>query len=67
MSWLSTNLTWRCDICGKERPDAKIAVHRVDITPAGNGLPPGTVTRNVKYCNDTFACMQAAREWREKA
>jgi hypothetical protein len=59
-NWLD-NLTWRCDICATMRPDEKISVISVDITP--NQLPSGTVTRNVKYCNDNPACKQGAQNW----
>lgn len=51
-------VTWRCDICHRERPDRFISVHKVDITPPR--LPPGTVVRNVKYCNDNDACFKGA-------
>lgn len=60
----SSAFTWSCDICGKERPDAKISVHKVDIGP--EGLPPGTVTRNIKYCNDNPNCYEAAKNWNEE-
>lgn len=53
-------LTWLCDICHQERPDKFISVHKVDITPENPPLPPWTVTRNVKYCNDKPACFLAA-------
>lgn len=56
-------LSWRCDICHVERPDEKISVHKIDITPGG--FPPGPVTRNVKYCNDNPACKQGAESWKE--
>jgi len=61
--WMRS-LTWRCDICHRERPDASISVHKVDIGP--KHLPPGTVTRNVKYCNDNPACKQGAENWKER-
>ena len=56
--------TWRCQICYRERPDVKISVHKVDIGP--KTLPPGTVTRNVKYCNDNPQCEEAAKNWNEE-
>jgi hypothetical protein len=56
-------VTWKCDICHAERPDARISVHKVDITP--ETLPPGTVTRNVKFCNDNLRCKEAAANWKE--
>lgn len=58
------DLTWRCDICQAVRPDAKISVQKVDITPAN--LSPGIVTRNVKFCNDNPACQQGAENWKER-
>jgi hypothetical protein len=56
--------TWRCDICRQVRPDAQISVHKVDITP--EKFPPGSMIRNVKYCNDKPACKQGAENWKEK-
>jgi hypothetical protein len=55
------NLTWKCDICRRERPDAQISVHKVDIGPADQ---PGIVIRNVKYCNDNPACKEGAENWK---
>lgn len=51
-------LTWACDICGAQRPDDQIAVFSVDIS-GENGLPPGTMARYVRFCNDRPACMAA--------
>jgi hypothetical protein len=62
--WM-TSLTWKCDICHRERPDDKISVHHVDI--GSPNLPPRTMIRNVKYCNDTLACCQGAENWKEPA
>lgn len=56
-----TSLTWKCDICHRERPDAQISVHKVDIGPAEK---PGVVIRNVKYCNDNPACKEGAENWK---
>ena len=61
--WMQS-FTWKCDICHRERPDAKISVHKVDIGP--QTLPPGTMIRNVKYCNDDPACQQGAENWKGK-
>jgi hypothetical protein len=58
------DLTWRCDLCHKERPDARISVHKVDI-----GLPKfpaGIVIRNVKYCSDNPLCFEGAKNWNEE-
>jgi hypothetical protein len=54
-----TNLTWHCEICGKERPDAYISVHKVDMSHRF-GLTPGTVYRNIRYCNDNKECIDGA-------
>lgn len=63
IDWMK-GLTWKCDICRRTRPDEKISVHKVDIGPPA--FPPGTATRNVKYCNDSPACRQGAEDWIEK-
>ncbi len=49
-------LTWRCAICGEERPDNKIEV----LTYPLKGLPGAE--RNLKYCNDKEDCQQRAIE-----
>ena len=54
-------ITWICDICGRERPDEKISVAKADISKK-YFLPPGTATKNTKYCNDNPECAKAARE-----
>lgn len=56
-------LTWRCDICRRERPDEQISVHKVDIGPKDQ---LGIVIRNVKYCNDNHDCIIGAANWKEK-
>lgn len=55
--------TWTCHVCGRERPDALISVYKVD-TSVSNGLPPGTMTQNIRYCNDTSECVIGARSVR---
>lgn len=54
------HLTWRCHICGDERPDAAVAVHTVDLSGA-YGLPPGTMSENIRYCRDRASCERGAR------
>lgn len=63
MTIIWASLTWRCDLCHQERPDEKISVHKVDIGP--QNLPPGTVIRNVKFCNDNPVCIVGAEHWKE--
>ena len=52
--------TWRCQICGKERPDNKIDV----VSYAVKDLPNAEV--NIKYCNDSMDCYMGALEKRKK-
>ena len=54
-----TNLTWHCEICGKERPVVCISVHKVDMS-LRFGLTAGTVCRNIMYCNDNKECIDGA-------
>lgn len=51
--------TWTCHVCGRERPDARISVQKND-TSAEWGLPAGTITENVRYCNDSEECTRLA-------
>lgn len=54
-----SDITWRCQVCGRERPDAKIWVFKQEIT-AKLGMPAdgreGIAHRNVRYCIDTPGC-----------
>lgn len=52
------NMTWRCHICGKERPDDKISVHT--RTKEIRGV---TVSTNVRYCNDNPDCREKAKSF----
>jgi len=56
-------MKWRCHICGAVRPDEKISVFSSD-TSVEHDLPPGTMTQNVRYCNDNPACIDAAKAFR---
>jgi len=51
--------TWKCHICGEERPDDKISVliKPVIIT----GLRCGK--QNIRYCNDRPACIEGAKRF----
>ena len=51
------NLTWRCHICKKERPDAKISVLTKPIMSAGVEI----AKQNIRYCNDNPTCAEAAK------
>ena len=49
-------LTWKCHVCGDERPDASISVHKRDsIMPGGT-----SITENIRYCNDRVSCTVGA-------
>ena len=50
-------MTWKCHICGEERPDECISVRSTDISET-YGLPEGTITQNVRHCNDNGSCIQ---------
>lgn len=49
------DFTWKCDMCGKTRPDAKISV----LTYPLKDLPHAE--RNLKYCNDDQWCLAKAK------
>ena len=59
------DLTWTCHVCGEERPDKKISIRTRDISAEYN-LPPGTVTENIRYCNDRRSCAEPAQTMRLK-
>lgn len=48
-------MTWKCHVCGRERPDEKISVFTRDRS-VEYGLPVGTMLENVRYCNDSLTC-----------
>lgn len=48
------SLTWKCEICGEDRPDRDISVMTYQIKDF-----PGA-HRNLKYCNDREACHEMA-------
>jgi hypothetical protein len=50
------NMTWKCGVCGKERPDEAIDVFTYPL----KGLPGGEV--NLKYCTDNPDCFKGAVE-----
>ena len=51
--------TWKCDVCGKERPDHLISVFKTDMSDKYD-LPKGTMTFNAKFCNDNAECIEQA-------
>lgn len=52
-------LTWKCHICGRERPDDKISVVSKAIRIDGRAVG----MQNIRYCNDNPECASAAREY----
>jgi hypothetical protein len=52
-------LTWTCHICGKIRPDDKIAVYK-HIRRLESGIE---FIENVRYCNDNESCIEAAKHF----
>ena len=61
---------WKCDVCSKVRSDERINVMVADGSEVNN-LPPGTLKRNIKYCNDDSVCIvganMLAKEFETKA
>jgi len=51
--------TWKCHICGEERPNGKISVLTKPLII--NGLACGE--QNIRYCNDRSACIERAKEF----
>jgi hypothetical protein len=56
------SLTWKCHICGEERPDHLISVHKRDSSEE-YGLPPGTMGQNIRFCNDNPMCREEAHSF----
>lgn len=56
MTDLFKDLTWKCHICGEERPDALIGVAKHHhLAPSGVEMD-----ENVRYCIDRPACQEGA-------
>ena len=51
--------TWKCHICGEERPNGKISVLTKPLII--NGQVCGE--QNIRYCNDRPACIERAKEF----
>jgi len=62
-------LTWRCHICKKIRPDDKISVFKKDLSEvdvSDTEMPPfpkGFGQANVRYCNDDINCTEKAKTY----
>jgi hypothetical protein len=53
------NLTWKCHICGKERPDTAISVYKKPFYLHGQLVGE----QNIRYCNDNPDCYKGAMEF----
>ncbi len=53
--------TWKCHICGEERPDDKISVLSKPLIINGQVVLCGQ--QNIRYCNDRPACIEGAKEF----
>ena len=51
--------TWKCHICGEERPDDKISVFKKPLMFNGQELGE----QNIRYCNDKPDCLTKAKEF----
>lgn len=54
-------MNWTCYICGRERPDARISVFKIDLR-FDYGLPEGAMQQNIRYCNDNPDCTEKAEK-----
>jgi hypothetical protein len=54
-----SQLTWKCHICGEERPDDKISVWKTPLVIGGRQVG----TQNVRYCNDNPDCFEKAQHY----
>lgn len=52
-----SKLTWKCHICGEERPDDKISVLSKPLVIKGQACGQ----QNIRYCNDRPACVEGAK------
>lgn len=52
-----TEETWKCHICGEERPDSAIDVYTRDISHVYD-LPAKSISENIRFCRDRAACVK---------
>ena len=55
----SEPLTWKCHVCGEERPDAKISVLSKPVVIKGQVF----CVQNIRYCNDRQRCIDSAKDF----
>ncbi len=51
------SLTWKCHVCGEERPDMKVSVFTKPIVIDGRMCG----NQNIRYCNDKPECIEGAK------
>lgn len=51
--------SWKCHICGRERPDEKISVLTKPVIIKGQACGE----QNIRYCNDRPECIEGAKEF----
>ena len=56
---MSLFTTWKCHICGEERPDDKISVLSKPLTIDGRVIGQ----QNIRYCNDRASCRELAKDY----
>ena len=54
------NLSWKCHICDKERPDAKISIRTIPMIINGRKLG----SQNIRYCNDDPTCVEKSKTFK---
>jgi hypothetical protein len=51
------HLSWKCHICGENRPDARISVRSTPLII--NDMEVGS--QNIRYCNDKQSCIEESK------
>ena len=49
--------TWKCHVCGEDRPDNKISVLTKPLFIQGRNIGE----QNIRYCNDKDECKEKAK------
>ena len=51
---------WTCHVCGENRPERFVSVHKRDNSEKYS-MSPGTFVENIRYCNDKHKCIKGSR------
>ncbi len=54
------NLTWKCHICGKDKPDGKISVRTTPMIIGGRKMGD----QDIRYCNDNNDCIEKSKTFK---